>query len=751
VSSLRAPSVCGLALVAALALSPGAAADAGSAADRAAMLDGVASVDLPGAPGAICVFGDDAFAVLTGDPKRPEAVVAAARSAKGRVVAFAHNGYLAPKRLGAKDGAGRLLVNALRWAAGRDRGAKVAVLGGDEAWTGALASAGFEVVPRPEFPRTRPDVLVVADPDRAFEAQAAEIEEYVRGGGGLVAGVCPWGWEQVHGGRTLRRDFPLNRFLARCGLAFADGTPDATGGGTYVVARSRPDAVHAGEALRRVESRDPDAAAAVHLVEKALRSVPPEDTLFLPRAAKAAARVPATDFPRPSRPLSPKDGLARLAVAWRTIAWRDLAPEDVRAAPGADEFPGAPPARAERVTARLVLDPDPPGWRSTGLYLAPGEVLTVATAPATGGRRSPVRWRVRIGCHTDTLWHLDEWRRWPEITHTAPLGDGVTRVATPWGGLVYFEPGEGAERLDVSVAGAVESPVHDPRARRPEDADRGRAAWTSRRAAPGPWAEIVGDHLVLTVPSAAVRQLDDPDALRSWWDSVVAAHCNLGSEPVPTRPERFVADVQISAGYMHSGYPIMMHLDVATPRDGRPASLLDLDQLRRAGSWGPFHELGHNRQRPEWTFEGTGEVTCNLFSLHAGETLCGVPAWSNPWLEGQKANAARYLQAPDFAKWRSDPGVALVSYAQVARQFGWEPFRRTFAAYRELPEAARPRSEAQKIDTFVTRLSLACGRDLRPFFRRWAWPLSETVTRDAALGALEPWEPEWSDVRPGGR
>lgn len=58
---------------------------------------------------------------------------------------------------------------------------------------------------------------------------------------------------------------------------------------------------------------------------------------------------------------------------------------------------------------------------------------------------------------------------------------------------------------------------------------------------------------------------------------------------------------------MHSGYPIMTHLDAA-PR------MVNLAALRSVGEWGLFHELGHNHQADAWTFDGTVEVTCNLFS-----------------------------------------------------------------------------------------------------------------------------------------
>ena len=60
-------------------------------------------------------------------------------------------------------------------------------------------------------------------------------------------------------------------------------------------------------------------------------------------------------------------------------------------------------------------------------------------------------------------------------------------------------------------------------------------------------------------------------------------------------------------------------------------------------------------------------------------------------------------------------------------------------------------SDAQKIDRFVLRLSAACRRDLRPYFRRWAWPLSGDALRDKTTSELPAWMPDFADVRPSVR
>ena len=267
--------------------------------------------------------------------------------------------------------------------------------------------------------------------------------------------------------------------------------------------------------------------------------------------------------------------------------------------------------------------------------------------------------------------------------------------------------------------------------------------WLVERDNPAPWAEIKGKHMILSVPSSAVRNLDNPEDVARFWDTVVSSHCELAGVQVPARPERFVADQQISAGYMHSGYPIMTGVDVATPKGGKLARVVDVADLTKRGSWGHFHELGHNRQRGWWTFAGTGEVTCNLFSLHAGEILCGIEPWENSWLRGQFVKAKKYLEeGADFSKWKSSPGIALVSFAQLQKEFGWQPMTDVFAEYETMPKNQRPKDNQNKMDEWVRRMSITTGHDLRPFYQMWGMPLSATLLKNETLNDLEIWSPD---------
>jgi len=197
---------------------------------------------------------------------------------------------------------------------------------------------------------------------------------------------------------------------------------------------------------------------------------------------------------------------------------------------------------------------------------------------------------------------------------------------------------------------------------------------------------------------------------------------------------------------MHSGYPIMTWLDVVTPKRGRPAAILDLETLRIKGNWGYFHELGHNMQRGWWTFGGTGEVTNNLFSLHAGEQMAGIEPWENKWLQGQKKSGLAYLENPDFAVWKRKPGVALLTYAMIQRELGWKPFSKTFALYEFAGGSDLPKTDAEKINQWVKWFSLSAQRDFRKYFLRWDWPLSDAIKQNKDLDNLREWMPKSWDL-----
>ena len=708
-------------------------------ADRAALLAGVTAIVAPGAPGAVCAFGPGAFAVVAGKEGKASLlpVVAATRWEKGRVIAFGHNGYFGASN---DPDTGRLLANATRWAAGDVAKPKIAIHRQGSLLT-FLKGNGFdaEALEGEGWNKKLDGFRVLAiDAHALKEADLPAISKWLRGGGGLIIAATGWGWLSGASGKNLATDFVGNQLLAPTGLVFADGTPDKTADNGYTTggdlsllgASAALDAILA-HTQNKAPLQPTQLTQAAATLSQAMRSLPPDDKVFRPRIAALRTLPGANEFPRPDKPLRSSDALARLLFTENIEALKRARPEQLRVHPAADAFPGAVPKDAPRVKGRVVtIDTAVPQWHSTGLYAAPGELIQIAVPPAAADKGLAVR----IGCHTDGLWHLDKWQRAPEISRREPLKQSQTAAANAFGGLVYIDvPGDCAlGTINVTISGAVEAPRYIRGVTNVAD-------WKAKiRNFPAPWAELETKKIVLSVPSEKIRQLEDPDALMAVWDQVLDAEADLAAIPRERkRPERIVPDTQISAGYMHSGYPIMTFLDHSVEHS------LSTVQMKQ-GSWGHFHELGHNHQQGDWTFGGTTEVTCNLFSLYVCETLCGLPPGTGHEAMQPDAVAKRlrkHLETrASFERWKDDPFLALTMYNQLRASFGWEPYKQVFAEYRALPKSERPRNDDEKRDQWMVRFSRTVGKNLGPFFETWGVPTSETAR--ASIKDLPAWMPE---------
>jgi len=697
----------------------------------------------PGAlPGEVLAFGGEAFVVASvGKKDTRRGIIAGANFKKGRVLAFGHNAFLGGWQ------AGGFMDDAIGWAGrGRLDDLNVFVLGGGPGLEAVYAEKLDGIERQSALPSLAKlkyfDVVAWVGGDLAG-AELDKLEDFVAAGGGLLFGTCPWGRQQIWsgqgGGLSIRSDLGHNTLARRFGLVFG---ADTAGGSGYDV-KARPNAeLHAGRAAERVIAQldgslgDVALAGDAARVAALLRALPVDDALLLPRieAALAGADL-ASHVPAAGKPVSAGNVAGHLGMLLATTTWKELAAERVPAAPGADFFPGAVPSEAPRATHEVALSKDAVavgGWQSTGLYAAPGEVVR---ARVTSGNANG--WSLRIGAHKDTLWHKDKWSRWPEVTLEHALTDGGNDFASPFGGLIYLVPGRGAKAATFELMHVVEAPYFDLRV---TEGSGSLADWERRRTTLAPWGELACDGVILTLPAPALRKLDDPAALMQWWDESMRCYPELRGEPQPTAPERLVEDIQISAGWMHSGYPVMTH-----GADNREHSAAcDLATLSTKGDWGYFHEFGHNAQKRDWTFAGTGEVTNNLFSLYVNERMAHLEAWHNPWLENQKAKPAAYFASgAPFDEWKRQPGLALMMYATVQRDFGWPVIKAALASYLSLPPAKRPKDDAAKHDRWLIELSHATDRNLGPYFQKWGLPTSEAAR--ASVANLQPWMPEEYD------
>jgi hypothetical protein len=705
---------------------------------RDVILAGVGEIAAPGVPGTIAAWGDNAEVIVVGvEDGRDVPVVAVSTMKKGRVVLFGHSGYFDKGALSQGDTA-TLMMNAAKWAGGGHATStsgskpKVGVVGAPDV-VEALTKGGLDAAElKGDWSSQLATVGVLVLAGDVAPEQMDAVRTFIENGGGFITAQTGWGWRQIHGGKEIT-ELGINKLLAPgASIAYTDGYLEKTKGELFDAMRFPSKYSHGGFSLRATlaqeELKGDDARIASHAAMSALRVLPQNDAGYRPKIASLLETRKEHLVPTDAKPLHASESpIDRFLLAYQVDQLAALPVDQVRAHPASAAFPGAVASDAPRVTRSVSISTKTPEWHSTGLYIPAGEVVTI-TLPenaSQGGLRAV------IGCHTDELWHHNEWHRVPRISSSTVLSGTTTKIASPYGGLLYIDvPGRASGgTVEVSVAGAVEAPLFVLGKTSPDE-------WRAKiRNAPGPWAELATDRIIVTMPSSHVRDMEDPTAVLEFWNKVMDADADLAAIPRERRrPERIVADVQISAGYMHSGYPIMTHLDAG-------AWLGNLDELR-AGNWGLYHELGHNHQEGDWTFDGTVEVTCNLFTLYVHDAVCDIPRTdSKKWLSQHQDAIAKHiaLGAP-FERWKSEPFTALAMYMQMQQEFGWDSFKKVFAEYGKLGWSQRPRSEDEKRDQWLVRYSRTVGRNLGPFFEKWGVPTSEKA-RDS-IKDLPEWMPE---------
>jgi hypothetical protein len=371
----------------------------------------------------------------------------------------------------------------------------------------------------------------------------------------------------------------------------------------------------------------------------------------------------------------------------------------------------------------LATGPD--AWQETGLYAAPGEVVIVKVASIPENRVV----KVIIGCHRDSLLKLEKWNRFPVIARTFELKVGDNKIANPFGGQLLIQsshkdwrkPVKASPSTPLQFSNAVSMPTY---ILGKDTAD----TWIKAKQNPAPWVTLVGKYVILHVQASEVKKLADPKGLLEWWDKAMALEDDLIGL-TRLAPERVVPDRQISAGFMHSGYPFMCWID-PSQKDS-----IDLPKLTKEGNWGFFHELGHNHQSKSWTFDGQTEVTCNLFSLYVMEKLVGKPQGrGHPAMEKiDELLAKRFAAEPN-----KGPFEQLASFVVLIRAHGWGPLRETLRSYASVatPKGA---TKEQLQSIFAERYGKAAKADVSAYFEKMGYHVESTAK--ASLKGLPAFKP----------
>ena len=317
----------------------------------------------------------------------------------------------------------------------------------------------------------------------------------------------------------------------------------------------------------------------------------------------------------------------------------------------------------------------------------------------------------------------------------------MTVIGSAFGGLVYIVVpwGSNLDDFDVSISGAVRSLQythnHTSLSTWQEQIGISSTGTNVNTSLYPPWGELVSGKYVMTLQTSVLLTVTDPSSVMDYWDTVVDAEDTLLGYPDLTwraevgRAERMVVDVQISAGWMHSGYPWMAYDSVSD-------EMVDVPHLLAEGEWGPYHELGHNHQYQPFVVMDSTEVSCNFFSVFVQEMVNGIPSFGTESI-GCEQEIREYMAVADYeGTLAGDVWMHLNFFMLLKHSFGWGVIKDTLSSYVDGTDSTdySGYDSYERVDPLLWKLSVATGRNLVNYSRAWDYPL--TTEGAAAIKAL---------------
>ena len=703
-------------------------------ADQNDLLRGMSEADWGGWPSPILPIGKWAFPVAFESSGIP--VVSASHVGKGKILGYGHESWVDTTNH-------PFTLRAVEWVCGENAEVGLAYGAGFDDFEDELRAAGHNI----HFSVTPSDLSGIDCLLDEFwnghdDSDNAALTEFMLAGGGLIMGGHAWYWS--YSNSDLAHNYPGNKIAKTTGLfvssdwgyndVYFQNMPDEYSTISNAIAGVLADRIDG------VEMGANDAATAYSALSDCTDVVTLDFTEFWSPLRHLVNQTGYTIIPYSTLWSSTghelgADPVADIILRLEEALMSNLPADELPVHPSHVEFPGEVPSNATRITRTVTVNGTQSGLpsnfgysgarsslrMSTGLYAAPGEVVTITVDEST----SELGFGILIGAHTDGLWGKDVIKRHSRIYRTWWIDNTTTEVANAFGGPIYAYIPAGSEfgDIDLTISGAIRAPMFVL-------GETSDFEWFySERDNPAPWAELISNNFIMTVPSSDIRNLDNPSQLMNWWDSALNMEHELyGFEPWP-RVERAVFDAQISAGWMHSGYPFMAH-DLSVP------DVVNYTYMSENGDWGMFHELGHNHQWMPSTLPGTTETSCNFASVYLMEDLVGVEGHGAVDPEQRVARMETYFDdGSNISNW--SVWIALDTYILIKEEWGWEPITEALSVYYTLPSAEVPSTGDEEFNAWVMHLSNTTSYNLAPYHDAWGFPLTENTY--AALEHLPIW------------
>jgi len=702
-------------------------------------------------PGRLVCYGEEAANIImySSEDEREGPMIGAANWGSGRVVAMPDHHMLLMGSYG--DVSGTFYRNVISWLAkstAMPDMTSVSILLYDKASADWLTSDGYtnvfttdEANLVSDLDIVNPDVFVggwmgSSEPEENLNA----LEDFVavKGKGLFISdyGVgYLWFWDKSY------HQAPGNLLLREAGIGFGsgykwhEGNIDATNGatGNQVTAETTLQMLTdtSGYTLDELEHGGYILAMLFDILHE-------DDPLFL-RLDEVSLRKIESIYPTPDDPVSDEFGKGLLK---RESQLLDSTPvDDVVPHRTLKDVYGAVPIDAPRISARTVsIDLSRTRWAATGMYIPAGEVVTVTVPSDLVGRG----YQLRINAHTDDISPRRSWYRPPKVHRYFTINAEITRIASAFGGALFVDllgdgwstPHAASGTADVTIEGAVEHPYFVLGEHTDDDWNMEGGLKTKQT----PYAVFVSQNFIFVQRSTEHSTLTRPTELMEYWNGMVIMQDDLASRAnLRTGAELVNVDIQNDAGDAHAGYPIQAY-------DKHWGNLADLTDLKTMGSWGNYHEVGHNMQREWWTSEGHEEVTVNIFSAYCLRNIVDSPHGEWSWSADELTTMDKSVSvtAENFHEYW------LTFWMNQAYWFGFDQMRDTFGTYEDDSDnnpGALPTTTQEEWDQWIVRFSTQVGHDITGYARdTYGLGVSDAAAQQVADLRYPAWMPAYPGI-----
>jgi len=690
-----------------------------------------------GVPGPLQVFSKKAVPVIMDN--NDQAVVALSSYGKGFAIAMGHNAWLQKKMLNDKS-TQQFIQNCISLS--RSRRPRILTFNADHLYNSLKKTR--RVYKTKKLPKKLSSYKVIFSiiPTRGEnffqESEVSRIRKWISRGGVFVGASIGWVF-RYYGpgkkGKNITEDFIANKLFIPMGIKYKPGYAKGRNYSVQPVSsyNKRIKKAHSGlfidELMQNIiknkrYKNHTEARTKIKKIFNQLNGVPTVKWLLSDKEIKKITRLFLKEkgkiFPTLKNPIDILNARQTGLILLMDRILRSTNYKNKAILAICRDFPGIA-AESKSIKKDVTIDMSIPRWHSTGLWVNPYDKINISVP----GQAVSKGLKIRIGCHKDNLFlskRINIWERWPNISKSVALKSENNIVSSPYGGLIYIDvPVKLKGKVIVTIKGAAPAPLYTI-------GETTKENWQSQlKSTSSPIGEIQGKYVIIETSTRALKKDYDPEQIARFWDSAILSIYDLAqTEPNPC-PERYVIDQQLIAGYMHNGYPM-----VTSYKPDMDRYVLGFEtrrgRLLEEGSWGHFHEAGHNNQNPDWTFSGTVEVTVNLFTLYTMEKIMGIKPLEHKCVKKAMERKQKYIaRGSRFSEWKKDPILGLLMYIELQQKFGWDSYKKVFRLYNGLSKSERPKNDSQKRDQWVLRYSLAVDHDLTDFFESWGLPFDKKI------------------------